>query len=165
MEQIAGPNLYGYVSAQPLTLVDPLGLCEIAVWRGGYIVGWKPCNDERPQPGDRGEQPPRPQPRWPGHVELPTHIPKDTICYPESAPDSWTPLDSRCYMSCVLSGLGSALAFDISLHGAGEGISHNLASDAAKKFVGRSIGGYSAYSIGKRAWDAKSVCNKACRGF
>ncbi len=54
-----GINTYGYVSANPLGFIDSLGLCQQAVWRGGFIVGWVPCgNPFTPTPTD---PPPPPQ--------------------------------------------------------------------------------------------------------
>lgn len=54
---LGGRNTFGYGANSPFIFVDPMGLCEEAIFRGGYIVGWKPCYPPPPPP-----QPPRPNP-------------------------------------------------------------------------------------------------------
>lgn len=88
-----GINRYGYVGANPVGLFDPHGLsvyrgpgnsfsgippssgaCEKAVWKGGYIMGWVPCDipkvrdpncspkDNKPSSGGSGGSPSSPPP-------------------------------------------------------------------------------------------------------
>jgi RHS repeat-associated protein len=55
---MGGTTTFAYVSGQPLAYIDPWGLCQMAVWQGGFIKGWVPC------PG--GQPPPRPPQPGPG---------------------------------------------------------------------------------------------------
>ena len=51
---MGGVATFGYVSGNPLTYIDPWGLCQMAVWQGGYIKGWVPCPGKQPQPPQPG---------------------------------------------------------------------------------------------------------------
>jgi RHS repeat-associated protein len=54
-----GANLYSYVGGNPISFIDPSGLCTQAVWSGFNIVGWVPCGSPNPSPSPG----PSPQPR------------------------------------------------------------------------------------------------------
>jgi RHS repeat-associated protein len=75
----AGFSTYGYVSGNPLGFIDPFGLCQVAVWRGGYIAGWKPC-DQPAAPSPPSSPPPSsPTPQC------------DSCGNPSSPPRQWSP--------------------------------------------------------------------------
>lgn len=51
-----GINRQGYVTQNPINLIDPSGLapstgaCMQAIKKGGNIIGWKPCEPPGPKP-------------------------------------------------------------------------------------------------------------------
>src|SRR5690606_27145306 len=95
-----GLNTFGYVAGNPLLYSDPDGLiaryngnnyhqwptgepgCEEPVWAGGYIVGWKPCGEEKkecPDGQDTDSVPPPAQPPIKPYqspsIETPVYVP------------------------------------------------------------------------------------------
>ncbi|WP_171160576.1 RHS repeat-associated core domain-containing protein [Usitatibacter palustris] len=163
---LGGFNTFGYVSGRPLSLIDPLGLCEVAVWSGGYIAGWKPCEPEPapPLPGMSGGRPRQP---WPGHIEIPTSIPKDPICYPErEPPDDWRPRDNACFLECMATGISLTALGDAGVEAGGHGLGKAAGAfglGAVKKGLGKAVPGYSLYSLQKGIRGANRVCNIFCR--
>lgn len=105
---MAGTATYAYVSGQPLRYIDPWGLCQVAVWQGGFIVGWKPC------PGDPQPRPPQPNPQ-PGRGDGGGGQcqPKCPPQYDSNIPDVDIPFHmedrfgGNCFANCAIrSGLG-----------------------------------------------------------
>jgi RHS repeat-associated protein len=46
-----GLNVYAYVGGNPVSAIDPDGLCQRAVTMGGgYILKWVPCDEHKPSP-------------------------------------------------------------------------------------------------------------------
>ncbi len=165
---VGGINTYAYVSNRPLSLIDPFGLCEVAVWSGGYITGWKPCPDWRPTPPPPTPlEPLPPQPAWPGRVEIPTKIPEDTICYPEKTPpNDWTPRDNFCYAACMGAGTATTALWDAGFETGGDVAEKGAAAagkSGLKKILKKAVPGYSAYSFQKGVRQANDICNRACR--
>ena len=159
----AGVNLFGYVSARPISSIDPLGLCEIAVWSGGYIVGWRSCDTGQGQSGSTGSPDPRPQRTWPGHIDLPTSIPKDTLCYPGAAPEPWSPRDNGCYLACMGAGIADTAWRDAAVETGGHLAEGGVASALLKSSIRRLVPAYSMYSFVGGVRGANKICNLICR--
>ena len=169
-------NLYAYVGSDPINRIDPIGTCQIAIWRGGYIVGWNPCDDPKDNEnnGESGKSKSDciddKRPKWQGPVEIPTEIPKDPIQYPEKTLlYDWSPRDTVCFAACM--GVGTAAALKAALitdqvFVGAEGLAKTTGTKVGKMIASKIpvvapivFGGEMAYGMSL----ATGVCDKACR--
>jgi hypothetical protein len=106
-------------------------------------------------------------PYWPGRIEIPTTIPKDTICYPEKTPpNDWTPRDNLCFAACMGAGAATAALWDAGFEAGGEVAEKGAAAagkTGLKKILKMAVPGYSAFSFQKGVRQAYEICDRVCR--
>ena len=159
-----GISAYGYGFQNPFNFVDPFGLYEEAIFRGGYIVGWKPGEPPTLPPS----KPIKPVgPGWGGHVDLPTGVPKDPINYPAKTPlDEFRPRDNLCFALCLDVGVLDTLRKDLIIDLSGEGVEAAAAGvglNGVKAAVKKAVPWVSAASFVSGVAKVPDVCNQACR--
>lgn len=107
----AGPNTYLHVSANPLIYMDPFGLCQVAIWRGGYIAGWKGCDEPKPpvprKPASdskcNGCEDPRPITKY--NPDIPDADLSKVVIPPTGGP-------RMCYNTCVARSIGKTIGIE-----------------------------------------------------
>ena len=132
---LGGLSTYGYVSGNPLAYFDPFGLCQVAVWRNGYIAGWKSCDEPTPP------QPPQP-PKPPSQNKCDPCGPYGPTPFDPTIPDADIPtyfedkLSGACFTNCAVPALLFFGAKELAMQGA-EGAIEKKFGETAAKVCGR----------------------------